>query len=72
MNSKLTLKIVKVLISEQSGRPALELEESREMGGTWDQDWDSLLPPLVDSDMPAYFLYRSCLSKFDSFGIVIH
>jgi len=51
-------RLLKVLISEKSGLPALELEESREMGGTWDQDWDSLLPPLVDSDMPAYFLYR--------------
>jgi hypothetical protein len=36
----------------------MELETSREAGGSWEEDWDPMLLPLVDSDQPAYFLYR--------------
>jgi len=50
------IRLIKVCISSSSS-PKIELDESREMQGNWEEDWDYLLP-LVDSDQPAYFLYR--------------
>ena len=49
------------MIRGESG-PRLELEESLEQTGSWEEDWNSLLLPLVDKEQPAYFLYRSVYS----------
>jgi len=57
-------RLLKVSILNEV-EPKLELEESRDACGSWEEDWD-LLPPLVDPDQPAYFLFR--LDEKDSSG----
>lgn len=36
----------------------MELDESHEASGTWEEDWDRLVPKAYDNDQPAYFLFR--------------
>ena len=48
---------VQICISGDTA-PCMELDSSKETVGSWEEDWDPLLPPLVDNDQPAYFLYR--------------
>jgi len=60
-------RLIKVMIRGESG-PRLELEESLEQAGSWEEDWNSLLLPLVDTQQPAYFLYR--LDEKDDSGFL--
>lgn len=50
------IRLIKVSISDE---PALELDESHESGGSWEEDFDRLVPRAVEDDQPAYFLYRT-------------
>jgi len=50
-------RLLKICIADGT-RPQLELEEARESSEDWEKDWDRLILPLVDSDLPTYFLYR--------------
>jgi len=52
------VRLIKVSISDDSV-PSLVLDESHEADGSWEEDWDRLVPPAVDHDQPAYFLYRT-------------
>jgi len=59
-------RLLKVSIMNEND-PQLELDQSKETSGTWEEDWE-LLPPLVDPDQPAYFLFR--LDEKDSSGFL--
>jgi len=58
-------RLLKISISSDA-TPKMELDESRESSGTWEEDWDEHVLPLVDPDQPAYFLYR--MDEKDSSG----
>lgn len=59
------IRLIKVSINDEAS-PALELDESQEASGTWEEDWDRLMPQAYENDQPAYFLFR--LDEKDSSG----
>jgi len=54
-----SFRLIKASISSGAS-PEIEANESRQgtAAGNWEDDWDKLLLAMVDSDQPAYFLYR--------------
>ena len=51
------VRVVKVVIAD-SAKLELVVDASREAAGGWQEDWDSTVPGLLDSDQPCYLLYR--------------
>jgi len=52
-----SIRLIKVSISD-SAAPELQLSTQLEPASTWDSDWDTMLPPQLDSDQPCFLLYR--------------
>ncbi|XP_030629754.1 twinfilin-1a isoform X2 [Chanos chanos] len=47
-------RLLKIVIDNEQ----LVLGETKEAGQNWDQEYDSLVLPLLEKDMPCYILYR--------------
>jgi len=62
------VRMVKVSISmgEGGSMPELVLDKSLETVGGWEEDWDPMVPGLVEADTPCFILYR--LDEKDSGG----
>ena len=62
------VRLVKVSISmgEGGSMPELVLDKSLETVGGWEEDWDPMVPGLVEADTPCFILYR--LDEKDSGG----
>jgi len=49
------IRMVKVIISSS---PSLEMETSEAACDDWEKDWDRMVPPHLQDDLPCFLLYR--------------
>ena len=57
---------VSISMGEGGSMPELVLDKSLETVGGWEEDWDPMVPGLVEADTPCFILYR--LDEKDSGG----
>ena len=58
--------VISISMGEGGSMPELVLDKSVETVGGWEEDWDPMVPGLVETDTPCFILYR--LDEKDSGG----